>query len=233
MYEQRLAGGRQPAYVSHCLLNNPLRDALPELLSGQRHVSVISCRDVKQRIEEDYGVASVRVFQTPSQYIMRNVDGDYEVRLHDVPMWPEMFDWLRKELTVRHRGEVFLIGAGIIGKALCIHVRDLGGIALDLGSTLDGIAAKITRYVQAPALHPVATCWLVQTSQARRIHAAAGSELAVSDETQRVQRGLRRLPPQYAAGAKLAWRQPGQPHDARRGRERYPTASRRVRKPPR
>lgn len=143
--DERMAKGRRPPYVSHCLLNNQLRDALASLLEGQRRMSVISCRDVRPRLQSEYGVEDVRVYQVPSQYIMRDVDGDYESALHGVPIWPAFYLRLRDELSVRHRGEVFLVGAGIFGKDLCIHVRELGGIALDLGSCLDGMADKVTR----------------------------------------------------------------------------------------
>ena len=47
LFEERLAQGREPAYVTHCMLNNSLRDSLRSLLEGQPPVSVISSRDVK------------------------------------------------------------------------------------------------------------------------------------------------------------------------------------------
>lgn len=145
LYEDALSQGRPPAYVSHCLFNNALRDALPELLAGQERVSVVSCRDLREPIESRYGVPDVRVYQVPSQYIMRNVDDEYEAALHDVPMWPDFYWDLVDRLHPREPGEIFLIGAGVFGKSLCIDVRERGGIALDMGSTLDGLAGKVTR----------------------------------------------------------------------------------------
>ena len=105
---------------------------------------------MKARIQADYGVQDVRVFQVPSQYITRKVDDEYEAALHGVPIWPAFYERLHAELTVRRRGEVFLVGAGLFGKGLCIRVRELGGIALDLGSCLDGMADKVTRGVNRP-----------------------------------------------------------------------------------
>lgn len=150
VFQERLAAGREPAYVTHCLLNNTLRDSLGSLLEGQRQVSVISCRDLKDTIEADYGVEDVRVYQVPSQYVMRGIDDEYEAALHGVPIWPDFYDRLRSELEVRRRGEVFLVGAGLFGKDLCIRIKELGGIALDLGSCLDGMAEKVTRGPNRP-----------------------------------------------------------------------------------
>jgi hypothetical protein len=150
LYQERVADGREPAYVAHCLINNELRDALPSLVDGQPRVSVVSCRDVGGTLRARYGVPDVRVFQIPSQFIMREVDGDYEAALHDVPMWPEFYGSLRDDLTVREPGEIFLVGAGVFGKDLCVKVRELGGIALDLGSCLDGMADKVTRGPRRP-----------------------------------------------------------------------------------
>lgn len=145
LYADRLAEGRRSAHVGHCLLNSDLRDALPQLLQAQPQVSVVSCRDLGPSLEGEYGLRDVGVYQVPSQYVVRDVDGPYEAALHDVPIWPDFYRRLRTEITVRDRGEIFLIGAGLFGKDLCVQIRELGGIALDMGSTLDGLAGKVTR----------------------------------------------------------------------------------------
>lgn len=147
-HSERVAAGRQPAALAHCLLD---WSPLPELLAGRR-IGVISCRDVKPVLESEWGVEDVAVYQVPSQHVVRDVDGAYEATMHGVPMWPDAHARVRAELTVREQGEVFLVGAGLFGKDLCIRVRDLGGIALDMGSGLDRIAGKITRGPKRRAL---------------------------------------------------------------------------------
>lgn len=47
-------------------------------------------------------------------------------------------------LEVRVPGEVLLVDAGLFGKALCVHMRDRDGIALEMGSVLDKPAGKAT-----------------------------------------------------------------------------------------
>jgi hypothetical protein len=151
VYEERLAAGRKPAYVTHCLVSSDVRDALGDLLNGQRRVSVVSCRNIVGTITASYGVPDVAMYQIPSQYIMRRVDDEYEAALHGVPIWPDFYPRLRRRIQVREPGEVFLVGAGLFGKELCIRIRELGGIALDVGSTLDGLANKVTRGKNRPA----------------------------------------------------------------------------------
>lgn len=144
-FAERVAAGRPPAVVTHCMLNNPLRDNLATLLEGQTQISVISCRQIAPVLSDRYGVADVATYQVPSQFIMRDVDGEYEARLHGVAFWPDHYFELRRRLIVRDPGEIFLVGAGILGKELCIRIAELGGIALDMGSCLDGLAGKVTR----------------------------------------------------------------------------------------
>lgn len=144
LHAERLARGRRPIPVARCLLGHELLDKLPELLAG-RPIGVISCRDVGPILERDWGAIDVAVYQVPSEHPVRDVDGPYEAAMHGVPIWPDAHARVRSQLAVRERGEVFLVGAGIFGKDLCIHIRELGGIALDVGSALDRIAGKITR----------------------------------------------------------------------------------------
>ena len=144
LLDERLGQGRAPVYVGHCLLNAWLAQDLPNLLAGQRQVSVISCRDVGPHLSA-LGVGDPKVYQVPSQFIVREVDGDYEASLHGVPIWPDVISQVEHDLVVRHPGELFLVGAGLFGKHLCMLIRGKGGIALDLGSRLDAMVGKVTR----------------------------------------------------------------------------------------
>lgn len=144
LHRDRLAAGRPPAALAYRRLGHAVFDALPGLLTG-RPVSAISCRDLAPALEREWGLEDVAVYQTPSQHGARDLDGPYEAAMHGVPIWPDAHDRVREEIAVRERGEVFLVGAGICGKDLCVHVRRQGGIALDMGSALDRIVGKVTR----------------------------------------------------------------------------------------
>ena len=151
LFAERVAAGRAPAVITHCQVNTDLLAHLGTLLGAQELVSVISSRDVRAHICSRYGVADVAVYPVPSQYVMREVDDGYEARLHNVPFWPDYYFDLRERIVVRRPGEVFLVGAGILGKELCLTVKERGGIALDMGSTLDAMVGKVTRGSRRPA----------------------------------------------------------------------------------
>lgn len=144
LYCESLAAGRRRATLAHCLFSHDILSELPALLAG-RCVSAITCRDVKAVLEREWGLNEVNVYQVPSQHLVRDIDGPYEAAMHEIPIWPDAHARVRSELTVREPGEVFLVGAGVFGKDLCIRVRELGGIALDMGSAMDRIAGKKTR----------------------------------------------------------------------------------------
>ncbi len=144
------ASAHRDRYVSQCTVNSDLYHALPTLLDGLNRLSLVSCRDLAPRLAKQ-GIHDVAVYQLPSQYVMRDVDDEYEAQLHDMPIWPDFYESLESGITVRQPGEVFLVGAGVFAKSLCIRIRDLGGIALDMGSTLDHMAEKTTRGRWRPA----------------------------------------------------------------------------------
>lgn len=144
LYARRVATGRPPEALVAPRVNHAILAQLPELLAGRR-VTVISCRDIKPVIEHKWGLKDVAIYQVPSQYRVREVDGAYETAMHDVSIWPDVHDRVLSDLTVREHGEIFLVGAGVFGKDLCIEVRERGGIALDMGAALDHIVGKATR----------------------------------------------------------------------------------------
>jgi len=148
--DEYFARRRKPCITTHCFVNRQLRDALPQILRGQTKVSVISCRDLRPYLKEECGIEDVEVYQVPSQYVMRKIDDEYESSLHGMKMWPTAHHKILRAIRVREKGEVFLIGAGLFGKDMCVRVRELGGIALDMGSCLDFIVGKQTRGPKKP-----------------------------------------------------------------------------------
>jgi len=152
VFAERARHRTHPTYVSHCLFHHDIYADLDILLRGQRRVSIVSCHDVRDVLEDQYGIPMPTIHKIHSQYAVRQIDGEYEAELHATAIWPGFYAGLLDRLTVRSRGEVFLVGAGLLGKSICVSIRDRGGIALDMGSMLDQLADKITRGARKPRL---------------------------------------------------------------------------------
>lgn len=59
--------------------------------------------------------------------------------------YPERFEQLMATLEVPEPGTLFLVGAGILGKIYCGRIKELGGVALDVGGLMDVWAGNPTR----------------------------------------------------------------------------------------
>jgi hypothetical protein len=108
-------------------------------LRGQDYCGVISSRNLELPIKEAFNVKKVELFEIPGCSMAPN--GMNAKASH----YPERFNELRRALKVPFHGAPFLIGAGLFGKTYCKWIKERGGIALDVGSLLDGWAGLSTR----------------------------------------------------------------------------------------
>ena len=98
--------------------------------------SVISCHEgIHQVLREKYGVTVKRLYKIPSEYKYSQLFNYKDQQNH--PHYPYYFQKLCSEITVSYPGEVFLVAAGFLGKIYCNSIKNLGGIALDVGSIVD------------------------------------------------------------------------------------------------
>ena len=112
------------------------------LIPRMRSVSVITCHAELARVLEkrfDIGVAAVHLIPSESKY-SKKFDNQV-VGKH----YPDYFESLREQLSRIDRGQVFLVAAGMLGKIYCKWIKDAGGIALDVGSTVDFWCGHETR----------------------------------------------------------------------------------------
>lgn len=59
--------------------------------------------------------------------------------------FPQVFDRLLQEIHVPHPGAVFLVAGGLLGKIYCHRIKQLGGIAFDIGAVVDAWMGYNTR----------------------------------------------------------------------------------------
>lgn len=114
---------------------------LSELLSGARIVGLISPHpELAARLARHLNV-KVESYVIPGETRLQAHVGRPIREQH----FPERFEQILASLTVPHRGACFLVAGGLLGKIYCARIRELGGIALDIGALADGWMGYNTR----------------------------------------------------------------------------------------
>lgn len=105
--------------------------------------SVITCHEnISDNLKERFGLSVRKTYLIPPESQWGDMFGyDSEENTH----FPRRYYELCDEIEVGYQGELFLVGAGFLGKIYCDIIKKRGGIALDLGSKLDYWASFDTR----------------------------------------------------------------------------------------
>ncbi|HMI19321.1 MAG TPA: hypothetical protein VK533_07235 [Sphingomonas sp.] len=115
---------------------------LANLLSGLDFLGVIGPHpDLAVRLQARLGIGQVVSYDIPGEGRLGRLREAGDRGRH----FPEIYDRLMTELTVPHPGAVFLVAGGLLGKIYCGRIRDLGGIALDIGAVADAWMGFNTR----------------------------------------------------------------------------------------
>lgn len=109
-----------------------LNGGLYRILSKVDNISIITSQPVENYLEELFNL-SVKKYEVPG----RAVDN---TSLLSTNHYPTVFHHILDELESDKdnvRGQLFLVGAGPLGKEYCRKVKELGGIAIDIGAVFD------------------------------------------------------------------------------------------------
>jgi len=123
-----------------CTIDLQTKGLYKKLLSGRESIYYISCRNVDKILQEKCGIKNVYHKFIPPQ-ARPNKGTDYSEQEHFPGMYFEILEWI----TNNAQNNLFLVGAGGLGKIYCMEVKKAGGIALDIGSIFDGWAGLMTR----------------------------------------------------------------------------------------
>lgn len=113
-----------------------------EILAGLREVCYVSCHDLSPVLLENFGLRTKWCFRTPPENQFAEAMSADNRGI--TPLFPNGLKAFMESAEVEP-GDVYLIGAGIVGKLMCDHVKRRGGIALDVGSIADYWAGHNTR----------------------------------------------------------------------------------------
>lgn len=99
-------------------------------------VGVISCHSqLPARMKAAFGLQEVDLFKIPGEKYTENLRSAEQMSGEH---FPYVFWDIVRRLSVPHNGRVFMIAAGTLAKFYADVIKRHGGIALDLGSLVDG-----------------------------------------------------------------------------------------------
>jgi hypothetical protein len=129
--------GLSKADTTHCGVHRWLHSEglLADILNGLPSVTVITCRDVCHKLQDEYNVTAARWIWVPEE---ANAGQPKE------PHYPQRHSKVIRQIDAEP-GDVYLIGAGPNGKVYADAVKRDGGIGLDLGSWFDLLAGIPSR----------------------------------------------------------------------------------------
>lgn len=118
----------------HIQLHN---DGLIEpILRRAGRLTVISClTGLGDLIRARFGLEEVEMIPVPREYSAPHLRADDHV---EGEAFPAAYDQVLRRLSQPHEGRVFIVAAGTLGKFYAAAIKRHGGIALDLGSLVDG-----------------------------------------------------------------------------------------------
>jgi hypothetical protein len=116
---------------------------LARLLRHERAVGLISCHpELPDLLRAHFGFAEVEFHRIPGEVGRACfITGAHELGPH----FPAAFRRIQGDLARPHRGRVFLVAGGILGKFYALTIKRHGGVALDVGSLVDAWLRRWTR----------------------------------------------------------------------------------------
>ncbi len=118
-------------------------DLYGPILQAASAVSVVSCHDLSGLLRDRFDIEVRRWFEAPEAKAYSAMFGrTANAAARD--FYPDIFNEIMGEISPLP-GEVFLVGAGVLGKLICDQVRSRGGAVLDIGSLADYWMGYTTR----------------------------------------------------------------------------------------
>lgn len=112
---------------------------LTGILRTEKQIGMVTCRtEIVEPITSHCG-CEIDLYAIPAEAKSRAGQSSSD------PHFPDHYNRLIDNLVPSQPGQIFLIGAGILGKIYCDVIKQRGGIAIDIGSIFDAWAGQKTR----------------------------------------------------------------------------------------
>jgi hypothetical protein len=149
------ASSAQDYFYFYHIINLQKMGVLKQALEAAHitHICCITCRKVELQLFKALGVRTIKMFFIPAETFRWRRYGQIDVAAKAVadvaPHWPTRFNQVRPWIQLQGPGQVFLIGAGGLGKVYCQWAKAAGSMGIDVGALFDGWAGLPTRpYLQ-------------------------------------------------------------------------------------
>ncbi len=150
---QSIDQARTTPLVTSCHIHEALEfwALWPALLRHMKEVSLITCHpQLADKLQTNFGTATKQLLHIPTEHRYADLFG--YAATHE-PHYPNVFQPIMTKLATVTAGQVWLVAAGALGKAYCHRIRELGGIAIDVGSIADHWCGYSTRGYEAVAAY--------------------------------------------------------------------------------
>ena len=125
---------------------------LARLLSGLPFLGVVGPhRDLAGRLAQRFSIPLHVSYVVPAEGRLPSAEATRRGGAH----FPERYLEIIDSLAVPFPGAVFLVAAGLLGKVYCSRIKQLGGVALDIGSLADAWLGFDTRNGQLASVSPL------------------------------------------------------------------------------
>jgi hypothetical protein len=140
----RTAPPGRPSDAFASLILNERDPFFASLLSGLDFLGVVGPHpELATRLADRLGIARTVSYVVPAESRLGRAQDAADRGTH----FPEVFDRIMAEIVVPRPGAVFLVAGGLLGKLYCDRIKQLGGIALDIGAAADAWMGFNTRGV--------------------------------------------------------------------------------------
>lgn len=117
------------------------RSLLPhyfDILRDEPYVGFITCYDeLAGLVQQKANIGRVETIPVPMQASIAYQTKKVSDMRKDIGHFPDAFPKILEAIKPPYPGCVYIIAAGILSKAYCTRVKELGGIAIDIGSVAD------------------------------------------------------------------------------------------------
>jgi hypothetical protein len=96
-------------------------------------VSIVTNTSINDKLMYLFGIGTRIEYLIPHDYNMQTPFDPQPTTIH----YPEEFNTILSNINVSSPGEVFLVSAGVLSPIYCEAIKQQGGIALDIGETLN------------------------------------------------------------------------------------------------